>query len=113
MPGLLAHVGGVVNCFHPPGTVIPILTAPPRVFVNGVQPVLNATNQLSVVGCLFTVPVPKPQPCVIVRLEPATRVFVNGAPALIVTPAALCYSVEQIPQGVPNSSPNQKRAIAI
>jgi hypothetical protein len=111
MPGLLAHIGGITNCFHQSGVVTAAPGAPPRVFVNGVQAVLNTTNQLTVKGCLFTVG-NKPQPCVIVRLEPATRVFVNGAPALILTPTAICFSAEQAPQGPPNSSPIQKRVIA-
>ena len=113
MPGLLAHVGGVLTCLHQTGMITPAVSSPPRVFVNGGQVVLNATNLLPVAGCLFPFPgSPKPSPCIIVRLEPATRVFVNGAPALIVTPAALGYSPEQAPQGPPNSAPTQKRVMA-
>ena len=111
MPGLLAHIGAVTNCFHQSGIVSATPGAPPKVFVNGVQAVLNTTNQLTVAGCLFTVGT-KLQPCVIVRLEPATRVLVNGAPALILTPTAMCFSAEQAPQGAPNSSLIQKRVIA-
>jgi hypothetical protein len=114
MPGLLVHVGAIINCFHPPGTVTANTTGPPRVLVNkGVQQVLTTKELHKVAGCPFQVPgTPKLQPCVTVRLEPATRVFVNGEPAVILTPAAMCYSVEQIPQGPPNSSPIQTRVIA-
>jgi hypothetical protein len=114
MPGLLAHMGGLTNCLHAAA-----ITASPsnlRVKVNGGQAVLTTLDLLTIAGCPFQIPTPagitKPQPCVTVRLEPSARVKINGAPALLVTPAALCYSAEQIPQGPPNSSPNQKRVIA-
>jgi hypothetical protein len=112
MPGLLVHKGAITTCPHPAGVVNANPSAPPRVFVNGVQPVLTIKDLHTVVGCLFQVPGPKLQPCVSVRLEPATRVLVSGAPAVILTPAAMCFSVEQAPQGPPNSSPIQKRVIA-
>jgi hypothetical protein len=117
MPGVLVHVGAIINCSHPPGTVTANPTQPPRVFVNFTQAVLTINDIHKVAGCPFQVPAPtpsgtKPQPCVTVRVQPATRVFVNGAAAAIFTPDTLCYSVEQIPQGPPNSSPIQKRAIA-
>jgi hypothetical protein len=112
MPGFLAHVGAITNCIHITGAVIPTITSPPRVFVNGAQQVLTIKDPLTVAGCLFIVAL-KPQPCVLVRLEPSTRVFVNGAPALILTPLAMCFSAEQAPQGPPLAIPIQKRVVAM
>jgi hypothetical protein len=112
MPGLLLHVGAITNCFHQTGVVSASPVSPPRVMVNDVQPVLTISDLHKVVGCLFTVPGPKAQPCVTVRVEAATRVMVNGQPVAILTPAALCLSAEQVPQGIPNSAATQKRVIA-
>jgi hypothetical protein len=111
VPGPLLHVGAIINCFHG-GPVTPNVTNPPRVLVNGTQQVLTIKELHTVAGCLFTVPGPKPQPCVLVRVVPAGRVLINGQPAAILTPAALCLSAEQLPQGIPNSAPTQKRVIA-
>ena len=114
MPGFLVHVGAIINCPHT-GTVTAPPPSPPRVFVNGVQAVLTIKELHAVAGCPFQIPVgvgTKPQPCVTVRVEPATRVFVNGVPAAILTPAAICQSAEQILQDQPNSSPIQKRVLA-
>ena len=114
MPGFLAHVGALTNCPHV-GTIAANPSSPPRVLVNGTQAVLTVKDLLTVVGCPFQVPVApgtKPQPCVTVRLEASTQVLIDGSPALILTPTAMCYSAEQILQGPPNSSPIQKRVVA-
>lgn len=114
MPGLLVHIGAITNCTHA-GPVTANPNGLPHVFVNITQAVLSIKDLHKVAGCPFQLPTPagpKPQPCVLVRLEPATRVFINGAPAAILTPAAICQSIEQIPQGPPISSPIQKRVIA-
>lgn len=114
MPGLLIHQGALIQCPHQ-GVIAAPPPAPPRVFVNGGQAVVSVKEIHTVAGCIFQVPAgptTKPQPCVKVLLESATRVLVNGFPAVILTPTALCQSVEQIPQGPPNSSPIQTRVIA-
>jgi hypothetical protein len=100
----------LVTCPHQ--GAITVVPSSPRVFVNGAQAVLGALDIPMVAGCIFTLPGPKPSPCVTVKLETATRVLVNGQPAAILTPLALCQSAEQAPQGPPNSSPIQKRVIA-
>lgn len=115
MPGILVHVGAITNCSHPPGTVVANPNSPPRVFVNVSQAVLTINDIHKVAGCPFQIPVgvgTKPQPCVTVRVQPATRVRINNIPAAIFTTNTLCYSIEQIPQGLPNASPIQKRVIA-
>jgi hypothetical protein len=66
----------------------------------GGNPVLLATDQHTVSGCPFTVPGPKPQPCVLVRWSAAaTQTKVNGIGVLLQSSVGLCYSAEQIPQG--------------
>ncbi len=105
MPGFLLHVGAVMTCMHQgPATVAP---TQPRVVVSG-QPVANIAAQIAVAGCVFTVPGPKPQPCVLIRWSmPSTRFLVNGQPAALAPPPmgapgpGICFSAEQIPQGAP------------
>ena len=73
---------------------------------------LLQTDVHSVVGCPFTTPVPKPQPCVTVRwLTGATQTKVNQTPVLLQTSAGLCFSAEQIPQGPPTIVQVQSKAL--
>lgn len=114
MSGFLVHLGSITNCLHG-GAVTTPPPSPPRVFVNFTQPVLSMKEIHAVAGCLFQIPVgfgTKPQPCVTIRVQPATRVFINGSPAATFTPTTLGYSAEQIPQGPPNAGLIQKRVIA-
>lgn len=111
MPGFLLHVGGITNCFHQTGAVVANPVSPPRVFCAAALPALTIADLHKVAGCLFTVPGPKPQPCATIRVDPATRVMINGQPAAILTPGALCLSAEQAPQGIPVSLATQKRVI--
>jgi hypothetical protein len=114
MPGFLLHVGATMQCTHQaPATTMPAQT---RVLVSG-QPVATTGNQITVTGCPFTVPGPKPQPCVSVRWTmPSTRVQVNGQPVLLQpslgTGPGVCLSAEQIPQGPPTVSSVQTRVTA-
>jgi hypothetical protein len=116
MPGLLLHVGAVMQCTH----VAQVTLAPgqTRVLVSG-QPVATVSNLLTVAGCPFQVPVgagTKPQPCVKVQwLLMSSRVLVGGQPALL-QPApgsgsGLCQSAEQIPQGPPVVATLQTRVM--
>jgi hypothetical protein len=108
MPGPLLHAGALTTCFHGgPVTVVPKNT---RVLVSG-RPVLTAADAITVAGCLFTVGT-KYQPCVLVKAEVATKVTINAQPAIVLTPMTLGYSAEQAPQGPPNSTAIQTRAIA-
>jgi hypothetical protein len=110
MPGPILHIGALITCPHQAPVQAPPTNT--RVFVGG-RLALTATDVVSVVGCPFTVPGPKPQPCVLVKMIPSTKVLINGQPAAILTPATLCYSAEQIPQGPPNSSATQTRVVAL
>ena len=111
MPGFLLHVGAVALCPH--GGQVSIISSNTRVLVSG-QPVATFSDTYTVAGCPFQVPVPggtKPQPCVKVQwLVPATRVFVNGQPAILQTSSGICQSAEQIPQGPPTVAVTQVRA---
>jgi uncharacterized Zn-binding protein involved in type VI secretion len=114
MPGLFMHAGATVQCTHAgPATIMPTQR---RVLVNG-MPVALMTDQIMVAGCVFTIPGPKPQPCVLIKwLMPSARVMINGQPAMLIsapgTGPGICQSVEQIPQGPPIVSVVQTRVIA-
>jgi hypothetical protein len=114
MPGFLMHLNAACQCTHAgPATIVPAQT---RVLVSG-QPVATMTGQIAVVGCAFTVPGPKPQPCVTIKwLMPSGRVLVMGQPAMLLpSPGVgpgICQSAEQIPQGPPVVSAVQPRVIA-
>jgi hypothetical protein len=115
MPGFLLHVAAACQCTHAaPATIVP---TQPRVLVSG-QPVATMTAQIMVAGCAFTIPGPKPQPCVTIKwLMPSTRVLVMGQPAMLLpSPGVgpgICQSPEQIPQGPPVVGAVQPRVIAL
>lgn len=109
MPGLLYHLGATAICPH--GGQVQVISTNARVMVGG-QPVATMGDQYLVAGCAFTVPGPKPQPCIKVQwLVPATRVLVNGQPVILQTSTGLCQSAEQIPQGPPTVVATQPRVI--
>src|SRR4051812_45640028 len=109
MPGPLLHVGAVGTCPHAMGQMS-IVSSNVRVLVSG-QPVATAADVGTIAGCAFTVG-NKPQPCVMVKwLAPATRVLVNGTPALTLAGPHLCVSADQIPAGPPIITVCQMRAI--
>jgi len=109
MPGPLFHVGNTTMCPH--GGQAQTISSNVRVLVNGL-PVATVADQTLVAGCAFTLPGPKPSPCLRVQwLVPAVRVLVMGQPALLQTSPGLCLSPEQAPQGPPIVSVNQPRVI--
>ncbi len=97
MPALV-HVGAVIMCPHGgQATIIPSQT---RVLVSG-QPVATLADQVLVAGCAFNV-LGAPSPCVRVQwLTPATRVLVQGAPAILQSSSGLALNPTQAPQGPP------------
>lgn len=114
MPGFLMHVGATAQCTHQ--AAVSIAPAQSRVFVGG-RPVATSADQITVAGCPFTVPGPKPQPCVTVRWQLlAGRVRVLGRPPLLQptpgTGPATCLSAEQAPQGPPTVSAVQTKVTA-
>jgi uncharacterized Zn-binding protein involved in type VI secretion len=111
MPGFVTHVGATVLCTH--AGQVSIQSGNTRVKVSG-QLVATLNDIYTVAGCPFTVPGPKPQPCVLVRwLVPATRVRVNSQPVILQTSTGICQSAEQIPQGPPNIVVTQTRVKGI
>ncbi len=111
MPGLLLHVQQLKKCPH--GAEITTTTSNTRVLMNGLA-VATISDISTIAGCPFTVPTNKPQPCVkVLWTVPATRVFVNGQPALLATSVAICQTVEQIPQGPPVRNTLQQKVSGI
>jgi hypothetical protein len=109
MPGPLLHVGAVGSCPHAMGQ-LSIISSNVRVIVAG-QPVATAADAGTIAGCAFNVN-GKPQQCATVKwLAPATRVMVNGSPALLMPGPHLCQSADQIPAGPPVISACQTRVV--
>ena len=110
MPGPLFHVGAVAMCPH--GGQIMTISSNTRVFATALQ-VGTMADQYLVVGCVFTVPPSKPQPCVRVQwLTPTTRLFVNGQPAITQASTGICWSADSIPNGPPIIVSTQIRVLA-
>jgi hypothetical protein len=109
MPGPLFHFQAVATCPH--GGQVQVVSSNARVLVNGL-PVATMADQFVVVGCAFTVPPGKPQPCVRVQWTvPATRVKVNFQPAITQASVGMCFSVDGIPAGPPIITGVQMRVI--
>jgi hypothetical protein len=72
---------------------------------------LLVTDEHNVVACPFTVPGPKPQPCVTLRwLVGASQTKVNQVSVLLQNSAGMCFSAEEIPQGPPVVQQVQSKA---
>jgi len=103
----LFHVGATAICPH--GGQITTVPGSPRVLLSG-QPAASMSDQFLIAGCAFTVPPGMPQPCLMVQwLVPATRVTLNGQPAILASSTGLCQSAVQIPGGPPNVVVTQLR----
>ena len=87
MPGPMLHLGATVTCSHG-GQALP--TSPnPRVLVSG-QPVVTQASPWAVAGCGF-VPLAGNGPCVTATyVAAAARVFVGGAPAILLDSISVC-----------------------
>lgn len=107
MSGFLVHVGANVMCQH--GAPTTITASSGRVKVNG-QPAVTVADQYIVSGCPFTVPPGKPQPCVQIKwIKPASRVLIDGKPAVLQSSSGLCITATQAPQGTPQVVATQTR----
>jgi hypothetical protein len=108
MPGALLQVTAVMACPHASGQLKAVPSST-HVLVSGAA-VATLADQFTISGCLFTVPGPKAQPCMSVQwTSAATRVQINGSPALLQTSQGSCLSADQIPAGPPVVSVNQSR----
>jgi hypothetical protein len=97
MAGNSIDVTAALMCPHG-GTVV-ITSANTKVTANGLALAL-ATDAATVAGCAFTLPGPKPSPCVSVTwIVPDVRVTINGTPTVSQSSVGLCFSPDNIPQG--------------
>jgi hypothetical protein len=90
-----------------------MMTTPsgPRVLVSG-QPVATLPDPSTIAGCVFNVS-GAPHPCVRVQWTVgATRVLIDGKPALLQMSTGLCLAADQAPQGPPVITTTQVRVIA-
>jgi len=95
--GYLLSKNSVITCPHG-GTVTPV-TANAKVFVGG-QPVLTQPDTFTVSGCASVSPASGP--CVNVKwTTAASRVRINGQPALLQESVGVCESADQTAQGAP------------
>lgn len=107
MAGFLFHVGASAMCPH--GGQVSTVPGNLRVTLGG-QPVATMADTFLIAGCAFTVPGPKPQPCVKVQWQmPAARVRAGGQPVILQSSSGLCLSAEQAPQGPPSVTGTQVR----
>ncbi len=105
------HAGASALCPH--GGQVSTVPGNPRVLVGG-QPTATLADQFLIAGCAFTLPGPKPSPCVMIRwIKPAVRVLAGGQPVILRTSGGLCNSPEQLPQGPPNVVMTQVRVAGL
>ena len=109
MPGPIVNVGAVGMCPH--GGQIQIISTDARVLLGGLM-AATVADQFVIVGCAFTVPPGKPQPCVkVVWMVPAVRVLAMGQPVILQTSVGLCFSADGIPACPPVLTTVQPRVI--
>lgn len=107
MPGNLVQVGFTAMCPH--GGSVSIVSSNTRVLL-GNQPAGTLADNYLIAGCPFVLLSSTPSPCVRVQwLAPATRVLVNGQPAILQTSSGLCLAATQAPQGPPSVAATQMR----
>lgn len=96
MPGYLATAGTTLSCPH--AGAVTIVSQVQKVLTESGPP-CTATDTFMVAGCLLTQA--QLTPCLNVAwLEPATRVFIQGAPALLIPSATLTDGAQPGPATV-------------
>lgn len=96
MPAIL-QMGVTMQCPH--GGMVIATPTNMQVRVGGAFALLQ-NDVYTVVGCPFTVPGPKPQPCIKVMWQaPAVMITIGGQAVLTEASVGLCQSAEQIVQG--------------
>ena len=114
MPGTLVQSLATGACLH--GGQIAATGTAARVLLSG-QPAVKASDLHTVAGCPFQIPIPggtKPSPCVTAsQFVPATRVLVEGVPAILNTSLGVGKSPEQAPQGPATFTVTQVRVTGI
>ncbi len=95
-----------ITCPH--GGTVSITTSNSKVKAGG-SPIVTMSDTFTISGCAFTLPGPKPSPCIRIQwIVPNVRVRVLGVPALSKTSVGLCFSADSIPQGPPTISTTQE-----
>ena len=93
----ILQLGCTIRCPH--GGMASVVNTNTRLKAGGNYALLS-TDTYTIAGCPFTLPGPKPQPCVTIQWQAeATRVKVAGRPVLLQTSIGLCKSAEQVVQG--------------
>ena len=88
---------GTVMCPH--GGSVTLSTSQSDAEAEGGKVIL-VSDEHTIAGCAFTVPGPKPQPCVKLRWQVgAASTKVNDTAVVTQSSVGLCYSAEEIPQG--------------
>jgi hypothetical protein len=108
MPGYILTTMSQVKCTH--GGTAMLTTANTMVKIDG-APALLETDIHPVVGCPFTVPGPKPQPCINIEWTAgATMCKSNGTKVLVKSSVGKCISAEGATQGLAIIAQTQMKA---
>jgi hypothetical protein len=110
MPGYIVTTASQITCTHG-GKAVPA-TANTRVRIEN-MPALLETDVLMVTACPFTVPGPKPQPCVTIKWSGGTTMCkVSGKSVVVSSSIGKCYSAENVMQGFAMISTTQTKVRA-
>jgi hypothetical protein len=110
MPGYILTTSSQVMCTH--GGTASLITSNTKLKVDN-SPALLESDVLPVAGCPFTLPGPKPSPCI--RIEwtaGATQCKCDGTPVLIQSSVGKCISAEGATQGLAIIAMTQTKAQA-
>ena len=110
MPGYILTTSSTVMCMH--GGTATLTTSNIKTKVEG-SPVLLESDIHTVAGCIFTLPGPKPSPCI--RIEwtmGATMCKANDTKVLIQSSIGKCFSAESVMQGLAIIAQTQMKARA-
>ncbi len=98
MPAPILTISSTIICPH--GGQATLTTSNTALNVDA-MPALMQSDIHTVVGCPFTLPGPKPSPCIRIQWSGgSTAVGGNGTPVLVATSIGQCYSAEGAVQGV-------------
>ena len=110
MPGTLLQTSATGVCSH--GGQMTVAGTGARVLLLG-QPAAKASDIHPIVGCPLNIS-GKPQPCITAsQFTPASRVFIDGQPALLNTSVGIGKSAEQAPQGPVSITAAQTRVFGM
>lgn len=111
MPGYVLTTASQVTCMH--GAKAILTTSNVMARIDNMAALLE-TDVHAVAGCPFTLPGPKPSPCVRIEWSAgAVMAKSNGTPLLIQTSIGKCISAEGAVQGIAIIAQTQAKAKAI